>query len=456
MKKLLLIILTIFVLLLNINVYAMDNVYSLNKNKDERFTFIRESYSSKHEIDGIIAAGNFFKEIKDEENKEDYQVMVVKYTKDGTVKWNYTYGNTSKDNIDYLTYSYDDEQNVDGYLIVLKNTYDINSPKEDKSSLSTIIKIGLDGKQEWEKSCNVNKNETITKIIPTYNDEEKVEGYIAIGTITNDGKEDTAILVKYDKDFNVIWDKEYKDNDYEFTYYLDIVNIYEDNKVIGYAVVRKNENKNQNKDKQTDLIKFDKDGNEVKNIDNTLNKYDSINLQESENGFIIYGKTSDLKLKKGSTSFYIIKYTSDDIEEWETIGDVTLDEDGKVVVNPIVNENKVTGYHLLCTNKKDASTYVIKIDSEGLVKKKIKKITNDYYDIEDFLINNDVIYFVGQIICPEDDNCEYDTNSLFLVSDEDKVIEVKDNQSANVLIFIGVFIAGCIGISFLRKRKKMN
>lgn len=451
MKKLLIIIITT-IIFFNINVYAMDNVYTLNKNKDERFNIITESYNNKHEIDGIIAAGNYCEETKsdNDEKIENYQIMVIKYNKDGNVKWTYTYGNTSKDELDYITYSYDEESNIDGYIIVLKNTYDINSTQEDKQSLSTFIKIGLDGKLVWEKSSNLNKKEIITKIIPTYNDESKSDGYIGIGTINND----TAVIARYDKEFNVIWDKEYKNQDYEKTVYTDLTNIYEDGKVIGYVVIRLQTN--QSKDKQTDLIRFDKDGNEVKNIDNTLNKYDSVSLQESSNGFIIYGKTSEIKIKKGTATFYIIKYSTTDTEEWETIGDITLDKDGKVVVNPIVNEDKTISYNLLCTNKSNASTYVVKIDEEGLVKKKLKKITNEYYDIEDFLINNDVIYFVGQIICPEDDNCEYDTNSLFLVSSEDKVIEVKDNQSANIMIFIGVFIIGCITISFLRKRKKMN
>lgn len=453
MKKLLIII-TIFITFMSTKVYAMDSVYSLNKNKDERFNIITESYNAKHEIDGIIAAGNFCKETEDEsgEEQEDYQIMVVKYNKEGKVKWNYTYGNTSKDKVDYITYSYDEELNIDGYIIILKNSYDINVPQEEKESLSTIIKIGLDGKQVWEKNSNVNKKETLKKIIPTYNDEQKFDGYVGIAETTNN----SALIVRYDRDLNLIWDREYQNSNYEITSYEDITNIYENSKVIGYVVIRKQENITQNKDKQTELIRFDKDGNEIKNIDNTLNKYDSVNLQNSENGFIIYGKTSDLKLKKGSTSFYIIKYSSNDTEEWETIGDVILDKNGEVNVKPVYIDNELNGYNLLCTNKKDSSTYVIKIDAEGTIKRKVKKITNEYYDIEDFLINKDVIYFVGQIICPEDDNCEYDTNSLFLVSDEDKVIEVKDDQSTNVLIFIGAFVVGCMGISFIRKRKKMN
>ena len=453
MKKLVILVITTIFFMATKNVYAMDNVYSLNKNKDERFIIVENSYNEKHNIDGIVTGGNYRKEIIEEndEQYEDYQIMIVKYNKNGNVIWNYTYGKTSKDELDCLTYSYDEESNVDGYLIVLKNTYDITLPIEEKESFTTVIKIGLDGKQVWEKTSNINKKEKITKLIPTYNDEQKVSGYIGIGTITNEGKEDTALIVKYDRELNVIWEKEYKNPDYTVTKYKDIVNIYEENKVIGYAVIRLLTS--DNKTKQTDLIRFDIDGNEVKNIDNTLNKYDSVNLQEANDGFIIYGKTSDIKLKKGTTTYFILKYSKEDTEEWETIGDIELDSKGKVVVTPTKNQNRITGYNLLCTNKSNASSHVVKIDEDGTIKRKIKKITNEYYDIEDFLINKDVIYFVGQIVCPEDDNCEYDTNSLFLVSDEDKVIEVEDKQSANILVFISIFIMGCIAIAFYRKRK---
>jgi hypothetical protein len=456
MKKVVILIFTALFFIATKDVFAMDNVYSLNKNKDERFVMMKNSYNEKHNVDGIVAGGSYRKaEIElNDEKYEDYQVMLVKYNKNGNVIWNYTYGKTSKDKLDYLTYSYDSDSNVDGYIVVLKNTYDIDQPIEDKPSLTTILKVGLDGKLVWEKSANLNKKETITKIIPTYNTENKVEGYVAIGTITNEGIEDTALIVKYDNEFNIVWEKEYKNPDYTKTSYTDIVNLYEDNKVIGYITIRLQTN--DNKTKQTDLIRFNLDGNEEKNIDNTLNKYESINLQEANNGFIIYGKTSNIKLKKGTITYFILKYSIDDTEEWETIGDIELDTKGKVIVNPEKNAEKITGYNLLCSNKENASFHVVKIDEEGNIKRKIKKITNDYYDIEDYIINTDTIFFVGQIICPEDDNCEYDTNSLFLVSDEDKVIEVEDKQSANVMIFICVFIIGCVSIAFYRRKKVMN
>ena len=84
--------------------------------------------------------------------------------------------------------------------------------------------------------------------------------------------------------------------------------------------------------------------------------------------------------------------------------------------------------------------------NEGLFVKKVKKINADYYDIENFLIDGNTLYFVGQINCSEDDSCDYDSNSLFLISDEDKVIEVEDSDSKNILIITILIILGIVGL----------
>ena len=70
----------------------------------------------------------------------------------------------------------------------------------------------------------------------------------------------------------------------------------------------------------------------------------------------------------------------------------------------------------------------------------------------DFNFKGNVLYLVGQINCPKDDTCDYDANSLYLVSDEDKVIEVKDNTGRNIIIGFTIFILLIIGIVFLKKK----
>ena len=72
-----------------------------------------------------------------------------------------------------------------------------------------------------------------------------------------------------------------------------------------------------------------------------------------------------------------------------------------------------------------------------------------------FSFDHNVLYFIGQINCPEDDNCDYNAKSLFLVSSEDKVIEVEDKDSKTILIITGIIII-LIGIMYLYKKKKKH
>ena len=64
-----------------------------------------------------------------------------------------------------------------------------------------------------------------------------------------------------------------------------------------------------------------------------------------------------------------------------------------------------------------------------------------------------ILYLIGQITCSKEDTCDYDSNSLFLISDEDKVIEVKEKDSKNILIVLGIItIILIIGIIYKRKK----
>ena len=74
MKKIVLLIISVISFFTyNINVYAKDTVYSLNKYNDEKLTIIDKSYNSKNEIDGFIVAGTYNK--KDTEKEENPQVI---------------------------------------------------------------------------------------------------------------------------------------------------------------------------------------------------------------------------------------------------------------------------------------------------------------------------------------------------------------------------------------------
>ena len=409
------------------NVYAKDISYSMNKYDDEIFNYIEKAYDEELKEDGYVLGGSILKEkIEiDDTTYDDYQVLLVKYDKNDKLVWKYTYGNTSEDYIDYLTYTYNDNGDIDGYLIITRETCDINEPNIGSNTI--IIKIGLDGKLVYER--NVSEG-VIKKIIPT-KDDNGIDGYISI-LDTQTG----SSLIKYNKNFDVIYRRDFNDSNIS-----DVTIINEDNKLNGYAVIVKNELITMDSTLSNDMVITD------------VSKYDSYNLSEANNGFILYGITSEVKLKNGDSSYYLINYHNNE-EVWETIGETAASKEGKIILLPI-KESNIKEYFLLYKNENDSAYEVIKINLDGEVLKKVKKIRNNYYDFENFYSTGTTIYFVGQINCPEDDSCEYDSNSLYLVSDEDKVIEVKDDASTNVMAICAIVVVLLVvGIIIIRKRKR--
>lgn len=415
MKKIKIFLFTTILSLLGvINVYAKDTVYSVNKYDDERLMYIETSFDKNHKKDGNVTAGIFLKEKieKDEEELDNYQVMLIKYKTDGKVAWTYRYGRTSSESIDALLYTYNSLNNIDGYLMVISNSYDIETENIPRN---LFVKIDLDGKLVFEKEID---NINIKKIIPTYSIDDVVDGYIGIT--------DTSII-KYDKDLNLIYKK-----DYPNIKYLDIIDIYNEKEITGYALITEEIVDNKPNIK---LITYNTTFTESKTIQENI-ELDNIKLSNSNTGFIVYGITNEVKLKKSDRSYHISKYNNSLEEEWESIGNIPFSKDSDILLKTIKNK-----YFLLYKNV-DNSYEIIKLDEEGLLKNKIKKINNSYYNFINFSISDKEkdLYFVGQLSCPEDEKCDYDSNSLYLVSNEDKVIEVEDSTSANILLGIAIFI----------------
>lgn len=424
MKKLVFVI--ILVLFSFYIVDAKDISYSMNKYSDEIFNYIEKAYDKDSKEDGYVLGGSVFKDDVDKNDHEgDYQVILVKYDKNDKLVWKYVYGDSSDDYIDYLTYTYDENGNIDGYLIVTKKTYNIfDGPHGTTSGM--LIKIDFDGKSVFEKEIT---NSAIKKIIPTY-DDNGIDGYVSIMN-TQTG----SSLVKYNKNFDIVFKKDFNDTDLS-----DLTIIKEEGKIIGYAVIEGN-----------NLMTVDLNGTNDVVLD-TIDKYDKTKLVEADNGFLVYGITSEVKLDKGESSYYIINYKNGE-EVWETIGTTAATKDEEIVLLPIYKDNKIKEYFLLYKNEVDSSYEVVKINLDGEVLKKIKKINNNYYIFKNFYSTGSTIYFIGQIDCPEDESCEYDNNSLYLVSDEDKVIEVEDNTSNGIIVVFTIIIIVLIGgIIFIKKK----
>ena len=438
MKRLTKLLLTFIILfVVTINVYAKDTVYSVNKYDDEKLIFIEDSYNKNNKKDGVVTVGTYKKEEveKDDNKYDDYQIMLIKYKSNGKTDWTYRYGKTSSEEINSLLYTYDNNK-INGYLMVISNSYDINSSNIPES---IFVKIDLDGKLIEEKNTSLNSEEVIKKLIPTYSIDDIVDGYIGI---TN------TSIIKYDKNLNLIYRKNIENKEL-----IDIIDVYNEKELSSYTLITKEVL--ENNEYNIKLISYNKELTEEKLIKENI-ELTNPKLSQTDNGFIIYGITTEVKLKKSDTTYYLSKYNNQNEEEWESFGTIPLQEDSNLVLKSVVNKDKYE-YFIFYKNI-DNSFEVVTLDDEGLLKKKIKKINNNYYNFTSFHLNKNKkhMYFIGQINCLEDESCEYDNNSLFLISDEDKVIEVQDSVSYNTIIICLLFIV-LIGVGiFYTKKKKVT
>ena len=445
MKKLSIILYSIFILFIIQNVYAKDTVYSLNKYKEEIIQYIKNGYSKEQKEDGNVVAGLFLKEENEELNLKDYQIMVLKYNHSNQLEWTFTYGKNVEDKIYDFTYSYNDEGKIDGYLISMPKTYhaitteDVEK-EENPDTSPTFIKIDLEGKLIKEESLGLEKDSIVTKVIPSYQ-EDTIDGYIVLSKNTSNKIQ----VTKYSLNLEKQWSKDYLvTND---LLKIDIISRKKDNLERGFILLQLEKKEADNLLK---IISLDREGNIEKTLleENTTKENTKL-LESNYQGFLVYGSTREVKLKKGNDSYFINKYSNTGEKEWELLGNISIDKEKKISLR----EQGESQYAILYTTPKQAIE-VVNVEKEGTSLNKIKKIKNNYYMIEDFHMKKSTIYFIGQINCSKEDSCDYDKNSLYLVSDEDKVIEVKEEDGDNVLIIISLLILGLLILVTIKNHKK--
>ena len=148
MKRIVVLILSIFTLFTFTNVYAKDTVYSLNKYNKETFKNIEKSYNSKNEVDGYIIAGSY--ELNEESKEEtiNEKVIIVKYNKTGNVLWTYTDDKATEETSNTLGYTYDENGKINGYFYTSTKTTEDNKR-------NVIVKLNLKGKLLEEKTSSL-------------------------------------------------------------------------------------------------------------------------------------------------------------------------------------------------------------------------------------------------------------------------------------------------------------
>lgn len=423
MKKIVVLAISVLALLLGNTVYAKDTVYSLNKYDEEELDYILKDPT------GFVMAGTYVK------NDDNIQVLLLKYNGDGNLEWKYSYGENNEDYLYGLSYLYDDSNKVIGYVLAVEET-----TNEERESSPHFLLIDLEGKLIREQESSLHSDSVISRIVEIDKDEGN-DGYFVVGSQQQNG-----FIAKYDKNLNIIWQNEIDDVSITDAMYVNH---------LGYYVITSHKSEEQT---SFSLLKYDDDSNTFSTIKDDFEMNQEPSIEKGIDSYIVYGITNDVKISKNQIgSYYLIHYNEHDEVEWETIGNTPTNETKTIKIQSVLLEDGTNEYYVLSTNRSDDSIEVMRVNSEGVLQEKVKKFKNNYYEIHNFLFQNNILYFVGQINCPEDDNCDYNANSLFLISTEDKVIEVKDNDSHYILlVLVLIIISGCVFYGVRKKNQMKN
>ena len=147
--------------------------------------------------------------------------IIVKYDKEGNVKWQKNYGGSDSDYFNGITSLPDD-----GYVVVgCSYTIDIEGITNKGGCDAIMVKFDEEGNLEYQWSYGGNGDDCF-KAITCLTD----GGYVVVGDssstdiegITNKGRSD-AIIVKYSKEGNIDWQKNYIDSGTANDSFYDVI-----------------------------------------------------------------------------------------------------------------------------------------------------------------------------------------------------------------------------------------
>ncbi len=282
-----------------------DSFSSILETRNGSFILVGESYST--DIEGLP-------------NKGYYDAIILKYDKDGNMLWQKSWGGNGNDKF------LNSIETEDGSIILFghSSSTDIEGLPNKGSDDIIIIKYDKDGNMLWQKSWGGNNNESFSRVIETEDGSIILAGYsfsTDIEGLPNKGSQD-AIILKYDKNGNMLWQKSwggnYSDN---FSNTMET----EDGSIIlaGYSYSTDIEGLLNKGESDAIIVKYDKNGNLMWQKSWGGNGNDNLNnvIETVDESFILVGYTYSTDIErlpnKGSADAIILKYDKDGNMLWQ-------------------------------------------------------------------------------------------------------------------------------------------
>ena len=277
-------------------------VKSFGGSNDDRFNSVIKT-SDK----GFVTVGHSSSTDTDFANKGGTDAIIIKYDEDGNQQWIKSFGGSGTDSFNSVV-----EASDEGLIVIGEsnshNAGFINRGGDD----AIIIKYDKYGNEEWTKHFGGSNNDFFYSVIEISDEGIVVAGY-SYSTDTdfiNKGDAD-GIIIKYDKDGNQQWIKSFGGL-YNDTLYSVI-----ETSDKGLIVVGDSYSDGIGFDKKGSydaiIVKYDKDGNQqwVKNFGGSLPEMFFSIIETPDKGFVAVGSSFSFDAEFNNKGFFdaiIVKY----------------------------------------------------------------------------------------------------------------------------------------------------
>ncbi len=341
-KKLLILLSLMFFAPFIVNAYEvkMDWQKSFGSSVDDYF------YNAFETEDGgfITVVNSYSSHIENFVTTESYDVIMVKYDKDGNIVWQKSWGGSSADNSEQIL------STKDGGFVMVGNSFstDIEGLANKGGEDAIIVKFDKDFNLLWQRSFGGNLEDGFKKVLETDIGEFIAFGYSSSTDsdfFENKGNRD-VVIAKYDSNGNLLWHKNWGGNKVDEIY--DVALIGNGEFVFSGSSTSTDLEDLPNKGVEDAIIvKCDSFGNVIWQKSWGGSSYDKLyKILMSEDGgavFVGYSFSTDIAgfLNKGSLDFIFVKYNKDGNIVWqkswggnndEEIYDVLEIDDGGYVI----------------------------------------------------------------------------------------------------------------------------
>lgn len=355
-KKVILSILIMSIILIIIIIFTSNEtsnkkIFSFGGSEDDFLSAIAPAYNEKNEIDGCVLVGNSSSINAGFSNNGGRDAIIIKYNMDYNQEWIKNFGGSSDDYWTSIALSYDINNQIDGYILVGRSDSSNLDIKNNGFSDAIIAKYDLNGEVIWQKSYGSKGYDNFNNIIISRNSSGLVDGYIAVGMITSSATKNDAVIIKYNLNGEIIWEKVL--NGKNDDYYISVIQSNNSYIAVGYSSST-DLGFDNNGLTEAIIVKYDLNGNKqlIKTLGgNSSDEFRSISLSYNEegknDGYIIVGRSDSNNIGftlKSNYDAIITKYDFDLNQEWINSFGGSAPDALLSVIAFTNDENKIDGY----------------------------------------------------------------------------------------------------------------